>query len=887
MFLGESTYNGSKYPSREPNKFAEIWYKIRQLDNKINCLSNIIDYSNGALSGSAGSSFLGIDYSTGNIYYRDSSGNWALAASGGGTNFWTKTGDDITNNNTGAVNINTLTANIGDVAGNGNNTGIFINDSTKATYIASDNFIISPTTGSYSNNPLILTNNSGLIVIGDINNQVNSTSIFLNDSTQEVQINTLGFIIGSSLYSSGLLSIEGDSSGIIALGDSGVDVNGTSIVINDSTNSIRFNNSYTFPKIHGTFGQTLIDDGSGNLLWDTAGTVTNVSSSSGDITITSSSTTPILTLENINGIPISYYDITSSIQTQLNSKQATLVSGTSIKTINGTSLLGSGDYSPNLTGDITSTGLITTYNNIVPSTKGGAGNITGILKANGSGTITAAISGTDYAAPLFGTGLISQSGGTTSYNTTSASIAAILTDETGTGSMVFNTTPTLIGPIFAAGTTTVAPINLTSGVDKTTPAAGNLEFNGTRLAFSPSTTRKRVTLTNDVAPSNGQIPIGNTTDYTVANITGSNGVIVTNGAGTIALAGDLTSSSPYVLRSGTQPLTGNWNAGPFSIASIQTAATSNSIIDGLILSNTTVATTGNQQYSPAIHFAGQGQQTTIPASQAVDIKNYLVPVQGATIPTAILKWDLSTNSQAYKTVLSLTTSLDTSDNIASANLDIIMAANKATRMGGVNNSGFFAGWMTNGNGVIPFGTFAGNYISQWTNNSITVATATGNSGRVQFGSTTATGASAGDIPSAQVSVVSTTTGTIMNPLMTSTQRTAIATPATGLHVYQTDSLEGTYINTSYGWVQTPNSLTASGTLTFGSTGAGAKSDQTVTLTGAIIGDVVCIGVPTVPANGVFFGWVSAANTVTIRYINNDTLTSYTPTVGTYTVKILR
>lgn len=41
---------------------------------------------------------------------------------------------------------------------------------------------------------------------------------------------------------------------------------------------------------------------------------------------------------------LSYLDgVTSAIQTQINSKQATLVSGTNIKTVNGTSLLGSGD----------------------------------------------------------------------------------------------------------------------------------------------------------------------------------------------------------------------------------------------------------------------------------------------------------------------------------------------------------------------------------------------------------------------------------------------------------------------------------------------------------------------------------------------------------------
>ena len=53
---------------------------------------------------------------------------------------------------------------------------------------------------------------------------------------------------------------------------------------------------------------------------------------------------------------------------------------------------------PNLTGDITSTGAATTYTNVVPATKGGAGAVSGLLKANGSGTVAAAVAGTDYAA---------------------------------------------------------------------------------------------------------------------------------------------------------------------------------------------------------------------------------------------------------------------------------------------------------------------------------------------------------------------------------------------------------------------------------------------------------------------------------------------------------
>ena len=46
----------------------------------------------------------------------------------------------------------------------------------------------------------------------------------------------------------------------------------------------------------------------------------------------------------ISPTELSYLDgVTSAIQTQINSKQATLVSGTNIKTVNGTTLLGSGD----------------------------------------------------------------------------------------------------------------------------------------------------------------------------------------------------------------------------------------------------------------------------------------------------------------------------------------------------------------------------------------------------------------------------------------------------------------------------------------------------------------------------------------------------------------
>jgi hypothetical protein len=54
-----------------------------------------------------------------------------------------------------------------------------------------------------------------------------------------------------------------------------------------------------------------------------SGTVTNVSSANSDIAVANPTTTPALTLNNVNGIPKAYYDPTSSIQTQINSKAPT------------------------------------------------------------------------------------------------------------------------------------------------------------------------------------------------------------------------------------------------------------------------------------------------------------------------------------------------------------------------------------------------------------------------------------------------------------------------------------------------------------------------------------------------------------------------------------
>lgn len=63
-----------------------------------------------------------------------------------------------------------------------------------------------------------------------------------------------------------------------------------------------------------------------------------------------------------------------------------------------------------------------------------------------------------------------------------------------------------------------APLMFTSGTDLSSPVAGAWYYDGTRLGFSPSTTIKRIPLTNDVVGTLGYMAVGDGTNYTVGDI---------------------------------------------------------------------------------------------------------------------------------------------------------------------------------------------------------------------------------------------------------------------------------------------------------------------------------------------------------------------------------
>lgn len=87
----------------------------------------------------------------------------------------------------------------------------------------------------------------------------------------------------------------------------------------------------------------------------------------------------------------------------------------------------------------------------------------------------------------------------------------------------------------------------------------------------------------------------------------------------------------------------------------------------------------------------------------------------------------------------------------------------------------------------------------------------------------------------------------------------------------------------------PTCLTATATLDFPVTNGGTSSDLTITVTGATDGNVVMIGFGNAAqvTDGVFYGWVSAANTVTIRYANNSIVTAYNPASAIFKATVIK
>lgn len=127
----------------------------------------------------------------------------------------------------------------------------------------------------------------------------------------------------------------------------------------------------------------------------------------------------------------------------------------------------------------------------------------------------------------------------------------------------------------SAGT---APLKFTSGTVNSSAEAGAMEFNGTNFFLTPASTRKQIPITNVAIPSNGQIPIGNGTDYTIAAPTGvSNQTAVTTGAGTLQFS---LASYSYVSSSFYAGGAGAWAGAGWALRGAASGAVSFGVSSG-------------------------------------------------------------------------------------------------------------------------------------------------------------------------------------------------------------------------------------------------------------------------------------------------------------------
>lgn len=216
----------------------------------------------------------------------------------------------------------------------------------------------------------------------------------------------------------------------------------------------------------------------------------------------------------------------------------------------------------------------------------------------------------------------------------SANLATVVTDETGSGGLVFATSPTLVTP--ALGTPSAIVLTNATGLPPTTGISG--------------------------WPANASGCLSNngsgTYSYTSCGGGGGTGADPTATIGLSAVNG---SASTFLRSDGapalSQSIVPTWTgAHTFSgnAVTITQAPAANTAVDGLFLTSSGTASNGNQIFGPDLIWTGQAWKSNAAAtSQTDNIKAGLVTVQGAAASTAILRFSAQIAAGGYQTIADL------------------------------------------------------------------------------------------------------------------------------------------------------------------------------------------------------------------------------------------
>ena len=221
------------------------------------------------------------------------------------------------------------------------------------------------------------------------------------------------------------------------------------------------------------------------------------------------------------------HGVTSAVQTQIDTKQATLVSGTTLKTVGGISLLGSGDIPTSGAGTVTSVAVTSgngvsaivtnpttaaalafTLGAITPASVNGVGFVSGGSTPTLTVTGTASLSGTntgDNAVNSLYSGLVSNAThtgdvtGSTALTIANGAVtlakmanmtttSLIYRRSAGTGAPEVNTLATLKTDLGLSGTNTGDQVNITGNAATATKWAAPILVNNVSVDGSTNVT---------------------------------------------------------------------------------------------------------------------------------------------------------------------------------------------------------------------------------------------------------------------------------------------------------------------------------------------------------------------------------------------------------------